>query len=159
MKNPYFLTIFGHFLLSSYKISVIQGTLQNFVKKCFKYEVDLQLKIKKVFFIRFSIKIKFDEVDVGIGGATANVVGQLLRQLGEQGQVLCVTHQPQVAACAHHHLFVSKSTKKNSTHSQIETLLDADRTNEIARMLAGQKVTGTTLDHAKEMLQSTGAAQ
>ena len=101
----------------------------------------------------------FDEVDVGIGGATANVVGQLLRQLGEQGQVLCVTHQPQVAACAHHHLFVSKSTKKNSTHSQIETLLDADRTNEIARMLAGQKVTGTTLDHAKEMLQSTGAAQ
>lgn len=100
----------------------------------------------------------FDEVDVGIGGATANVVGQLLRQLGEKGQVLCVTHQPQVAACAHHHLFVSKSTKKNSTHSQIKTLTNTERTSEIARMLGGEKVTNTTLNHAKEMLESTQPA-
>lgn len=97
----------------------------------------------------------FDEVDVGIGGATANVVGQLLRQLGEREQVVCVTHQPQVAACAHHHLFVSKNTKNNNTHSQVKTLSDTDRTNEIARMLGGQKVTDTTFNHAKEMLEST----
>jgi DNA repair protein RecN (Recombination protein N) len=97
----------------------------------------------------------FDEVDVGIGGATANVVGQLLRQLGEREQVLCVTHQPQVAACAHHHLFVSKSTKNNSTHSQVKILSDNDRTNEIARMLGGEKITATTFNHAKEMLEST----
>ena len=101
----------------------------------------------------------FDEVDVGIGGATANVVGQLLRQLGEKGQVLCVTHQPQVAACAHHHMFVSKSTKKNSTHSQVKTLLNTDRTNEIARMLGGETITDTSLSHAKEMLDSTQSAQ
>jgi len=100
----------------------------------------------------------FDEVDVGIGGATANVVGQLLRQLGEKGQVLCVTHQPQVAACAHHHMFVSKSTKKNSTHSQVKTLLNTDRTNEIARMLGGETITDTSLSHAKEMLDSTQSA-
>ena len=97
----------------------------------------------------------FDEVDVGIGGATANVVGQLLRQLGEREQVLCVTHQPQVAACAHHHLFVSKSTKNNSTQSQVKILSDNDRTNEIARMLGGEKITDTTFRHAKEMLEST----
>lgn len=95
----------------------------------------------------------FDEVDVGIGGATADVVGQLLRQLGKQGQVLCVTHQPQVAACAHHHLLVSKNTEKNVTHSYVKPLLETERTEEIARMLGGAKVTDTTLNHAKEMLK------
>jgi len=99
----------------------------------------------------------FDEVDVGIGGATADVVGQLLQQLGEQGQVLCVTHQPQVAACAHHHLLVSKNTKKNITHSDVKPLLKTERTEEIARMLGGAKVTDTTLNHAKEMLESSPA--
>ncbi|MEH6468003.1 MAG: DNA repair protein RecN [Porticoccus sp.] len=95
----------------------------------------------------------FDEVDVGIGGATAEVVGQLLRQLGEQGQIICVTHQPQVAARSHHHLLVSKKTEKNTTQSHISPLSEADRMNEIARMLGGSKVTETTRSHAKELLQ------
>lgn len=96
----------------------------------------------------------FDEVDVGIGGATADVVGQLLRQLGNRGQVLCVTHQPQVAACAHNHLLVSKNSLQSITHSQVETLSNTERTHEIARMLGGVKITKTTLNHAQEMLKS-----
>ncbi|WP_438952068.1 DNA repair protein RecN [Porticoccus sp.] len=98
----------------------------------------------------------FDEVDVGIGGTTADVVGKLLRQLGGQGQVICVTHLPQVAACAHHHLLVSKTTHKHSANSTIRLLSGADRTNEIARMLGGAKVTDTSLSHAREMLQLGG---
>jgi DNA repair protein RecN (Recombination protein N) len=96
----------------------------------------------------------FDEVDVGIGGATADVVGKLLRQLGERGQVLCVTHQPQVAACAHHHYLASKSTQHNITHSNIDMLSTDDRTQEIARMLGGAQITDTTLTHAQEMLET-----
>jgi DNA repair protein RecN (Recombination protein N) len=95
----------------------------------------------------------FDEVDVGIGGATAEVVGQLLQQLGEQGQIICVTHQPQVAARSHHHLLVSKKTEKNTTQSHIIPLSEADRMDEIARMLGGSKITETTRSHAKELLQ------
>ena len=95
----------------------------------------------------------FDEVDVGIGGATADVVGKLLRQLGGQGQVICVTHLPQVAACAHHHLLVTKMTHDHSANSTLRSLSGADRTNEIARMLGGAKVTDTSLNHAREMLQ------
>jgi DNA repair protein RecN (Recombination protein N) len=96
----------------------------------------------------------FDEVDVGIGGATADVVGQLLRQLGDRGQVFCVTHQPQVAACAHHHLLVSKDVHKNTTHSDIKPLLNIDKVQEIARMLGGKNITPTTLNHAKEMIEA-----
>ena len=95
----------------------------------------------------------FDEVDVGIGGATADVVGKLLRQLGGQGQVICVTHLPQVAACAHHHLLVTKTTHEHSANSSIQSLSGADRTNEIARMLGGARTTDTSLSHAREMLQ------
>lgn len=95
----------------------------------------------------------FDEVDVGIGGATADVVGKLLRQLGGQGQVICVTHLPQVAACAHHHLLVTKTTHEHSANSTIRSLSGADRTNEIARMLGGARTTDTSLSHAREMLQ------
>ncbi len=94
----------------------------------------------------------FDEVDVGIGGATAEVVGKLLRKLGDRGQVICVTHQPQVAASAHHHLLVSKMTKQHTTQSHIKPLSETGRTNEIARMLGGSTVTDTTLSHAKELL-------
>jgi DNA repair protein RecN (Recombination protein N) len=95
----------------------------------------------------------FDEVDVGIGGATAEVVGQLLRQLGEQGQIICVTHQPQVAARSHHHLLVSKKTVEQTTQSNIKPLSETGRMDEIARMLGGSKITKTTLNHAKELLQ------
>lgn len=93
----------------------------------------------------------FDEVDVGIGGGTAEVVGRLLRILGESGQVLCVTHLPQVAAQAHQHLFVSKFSENESTYSRVEKLDDQRRVHEVARMLGGVDLTDQTLAHAREM--------
>lgn len=93
----------------------------------------------------------FDEVDVGIGGGTAEVVGRLLRSLGENGQVLCVTHLPQVAAQCHQHLFVSKFTEKDATYSRIEPLDDQGRISEVARMLGGVDMTEQTIAHAREM--------
>lgn len=95
----------------------------------------------------------FDEVDTGIGGGVAEVVGRLLRQLGERHQVLCVTHLPQVAACAVHHLQVSKSTEADTTLSTIHGLDAPARVNEIARMLGGLTITETTRTHAREMLE------
>lgn len=94
----------------------------------------------------------YDEVDTGIGGAVAEVVGKLLRDLGRQHQVLCVTHLPQVAACAHHHFEVQKKQGKRETVSRIELLDDKARVEEVARMLGGVKITATTRDHAREML-------
>jgi len=93
----------------------------------------------------------FDEVDVGIGGGTAEVVGRLLRTLGSNGQVLCVTHLPQVAAQCHQHLFVSKFTEQDATFSKIETLDDQGRISEVARMLGGVDMTEHTIAHAREM--------
>lgn len=93
----------------------------------------------------------FDEVDVGIGGAVAEVVGKLLRRLGNNGQVLCVTHLPQVAAQAHQHLFVSKFSEKNATFSRVEKLETSQRVSEVARMLGGVDLTDQTLAHAREM--------
>lgn len=98
----------------------------------------------------------FDEVDVGIGGGVAEVVGQLLKQLGEQKsgqrQVLVITHLPQVAALGEHHLCVSKSQVNGQTLSTIVKLNEAERVEEIARMLGGIEITETTRQHAREML-------
>lgn len=96
----------------------------------------------------------FDEVDSGVGGAVAETVGQQLQALGLQRQVLCVTHLPQVAAQAHQHLQVSKLTGDNTTRTQIRPLGSEERVEEIARMLGGQKITASTLEHAREMLHS-----
>jgi DNA repair protein RecN (Recombination protein N) len=96
----------------------------------------------------------FDEVDVGIGGATADIVGSILQDLGGLGQIVCITHQPQVASKAHNHMKVSKNTKGNLTFSNIVILNDSEKLNEIARMLGGVDITEATLDHAKEMLLS-----
>ncbi|MBL3555636.1 MULTISPECIES: DNA repair protein RecN [Marinobacter] len=93
----------------------------------------------------------FDEVDVGIGGGTAEVVGRLLRSLGDNGQVLCVTHLAQVAAQCHQHLFVSKFTEADATYSKIESLDDNGRVSEVARMLGGVDMTEHTIAHAHEM--------
>lgn len=93
----------------------------------------------------------FDEVDVGIGGGTAEVVGRLLRSLGDNGQVLCVTHLAQVAAQCHQHLFVSKFTDSDATFSKIENLDDTGRISEVARMLGGVDMTEHTIAHAREM--------
>jgi DNA repair protein RecN (Recombination protein N) len=95
----------------------------------------------------------FDEVDVGIGGGVAEVVGQYLRQLGVQRQVLCVTHLPQVAAQAHHQLQVTKHQNNNSAAISVEVLTMAQRIDEIARMLGGVTLTDKTRSHAEEMLQ------
>lgn len=94
----------------------------------------------------------FDEVDVGIGGATAALVGQLLRQLGERLQVFCVTHQPQVASTAHHHFVVEKFSDNHQTYSRIIALSEQDKIDEIARMLGGLTITEQTRNHAKELL-------
>lgn len=94
----------------------------------------------------------FDEVDVGIGGAIAEVVGRLLCQLGEQAQILCVTHQPQVASQGHQHLFVSKRSDTLKTHTRIDQLDESKRIHEIARMLGGIDITERSVEHAREML-------
>lgn len=94
----------------------------------------------------------FDEVDVGIGGATAALVGQMLRQLGERLQVFCVTHQPQVAASAHNHFMVEKESNNNQTFTRITLLQFKQKVDEIARMLGGLKITEQTRSHAQELL-------
>ncbi len=96
----------------------------------------------------------FDEVDSGVGGAVAEVVGQLLKRLGTAHQVLCVTHLPQVASQAGQHFQVSKQTVETISHpvSRINRLSDEERVTEIARMLGGVELTETALDHAREML-------
>jgi len=99
----------------------------------------------------------FDEVDVGIGGSTADIVGQLIKQLGERGQVISVTHQPQVAAHAHHHYRASKVIEDNSTESLMAPLNQQQRVEELARMLGGAKVTKQTLSHASELLSLASA--
>ena len=94
----------------------------------------------------------FDEVDVGIGGAVAEVVGTLLRDLAARAQVLCVTHLPQVAAQGHQHLQVSKTADKKSVETRLCALDEEGKVEEIARMLGGVKITQQTLAHAREML-------
>ncbi|RIA19870.1 DNA replication and repair protein RecN [Ectopseudomonas oleovorans] len=100
----------------------------------------------------------FDEVDVGIGGPIAEVVGQLLRRLGERGQVLCVTHLPQVAAQGHQHLFVHKRRGQGATSTAVSKLDEQGRIEEIARMLGGVDLTEESLAHARKMVTSAQAA-
>ncbi|WP_428624470.1 DNA repair protein RecN [Sedimenticola sp.] len=97
----------------------------------------------------------FDEVDVGIGGGTAEIVGRLLRQISATQQILCVTHLPQVASQGHHHLRVEKGSDGEETHTTLGRLEGTSRVNEIARMLGGVEITAHTLNHAKEMVERT----
>ncbi|MCM2131491.1 DNA repair protein RecN [Larsenimonas rhizosphaerae] len=101
----------------------------------------------------------FDEVDVGISGATAEIVGQLLQQLGHGGQVLCVTHLPQVAAQAHQHLHIEKQTGDSDTRTSMLILDHKGRVKELARMLGGIHLSPQTLAHAREMLKSGQSRQ
>ncbi|WPP44114.1 DNA repair protein RecN [Pseudomonas sp. AN-1] len=96
----------------------------------------------------------FDEVDVGIGGPTAEVVGQLLRRLGERGQVITVTHLPQVAAQGHQHLFVHKQRGSDATRTAVAVLGPHQRIEEVARMLGGLDLTRESLAHARKMIAS-----
>ena len=97
----------------------------------------------------------FDEVDVGISGATAEIVGQLLRKLGQNGQVMTVTHLPQVAAQAHQHLHIEKQAKRDTTLTQMALLDERGRISELARMLGGVTLSDQTLAHAREMLHAS----
>lgn len=99
----------------------------------------------------------FDEVDVGIGGPTAEIVGQLLRRLGERGQVLTVTHLPQVAAQGHNHLFVHKARGADETRTAVAELNGDARVEEIARMLGGVELTEQSLAHARQMVSTAQA--
>ena len=94
----------------------------------------------------------FDEVDTGIGGAVAEVVGRLLRRLGATRQVLCVTHLPQVAACAHQQWLVQKHTDEGVTTSSLKPLTSDERGAESARMMGGRVITQATLTTAAELI-------
>ncbi|MDE3970203.1 DNA repair protein RecN [Glaesserella parasuis] len=96
--------------------------------------------------------IIFDEVDVGISGPTATVVGRLLRQLGKKCQVLCVTHLPQVASHGNHHFNVQKQVENNQTETKMSLLTPKERVKALARLLGGEKITDAVLANAQEML-------
>lgn len=100
----------------------------------------------------------FDEVDSGVGGGIAEIVGQHLRKLGESRQVFCITHLPQVASQAHHHMQVYKHSDGKETCTEIKPLNAADRVDEISRMLGGLEITQQTIDHAKDMLKRSQQA-
>ena len=96
--------------------------------------------------------IVFDEVDAGIGGGTAEVVGRKLSELAGHHQVICITHLPQIAKFGEHHLSISKHVANGRTLTTLQPLEKEDRYREIARMLGGEEITQTTLDHARELL-------
>lgn len=100
----------------------------------------------------------FDEVDVGIGGAVAEVVGSLLRELGEKAQIVCVTHLPQVAAQGNQHFLVTKANDRKRAVTRIKRLSDEDKIMEIARMLGGIEITQQSMAHAKQMYESAQSA-
>ncbi|MEO7152437.1 MAG: DNA repair protein RecN, partial [Burkholderiaceae bacterium] len=94
----------------------------------------------------------FDEVDAGVGGAVAETVGRLMKQLGRDRQVLAVTHLPQVAACAAHHFVVAKAGSSGGAQSSVRSVGGEARVAELARMLAGERLAGTSLAHAQALL-------
>ena len=98
----------------------------------------------------------FDEVDAGIGGQAAEMVGQKLRKLARQRQVLCVTHLPQIASFAQHHFLVEKKERNGRTRTSVEYLDGEERLQEVARMLSGSRVTEAGLKHAAQLLKANG---
>jgi len=100
----------------------------------------------------------FDEIDVGIGGRIAEVVGKKLKELAKTRQVICITHLPQIASLADSHCRVEKKVVDDRTVVEVETLSDAERVDEIARMLAGEKITDVTIAHAREMIEQAKEA-
>jgi DNA repair protein RecN (Recombination protein N) len=96
--------------------------------------------------------VVFDEVDAGIGGGVADMVGKKLAALAGRHQILCITHLPQIAKYGDHHFRIVKSVADGRTRTTITPLEPEERVAEIARMLAGEQMTATTLQHAREML-------
>jgi len=101
----------------------------------------------------------FDEIDAGVGGAVAETVGRLMKQLGRERQVLAVTHLPQVAACADHHFVVSKTASADGAASDVQGVRFEARVAEVARMLGGERLSSTSLAHAQEMLDLSTSSQ
>ena len=101
--------------------------------------------------------VVFDEVDAGIGGAVAELVGKKLADLARHHQILCITHLPQIAKYGQHHFCIVKAVSKGRTRTTITPLNAAERVEELARMLGGEKITATTRAHAKEMLATASA--
>jgi len=100
----------------------------------------------------------FDEVDAGIGGRVAEVVGRKLRAMAERHQVVCVTHLPQIASLADTHYVVRKRVERGRTLTELERVEDGDRVEEVARMLGGETVTDTARKHAREMVKQGARA-
>lgn len=118
----------------------------------------ISLAISVILSMRSSLPtLIFDEVDTGVGGAVAEMIGRHLQNLSIGRQVFCVTHLPQVASFGHHHFVVAKTKGETSTTTTIRQLNDKGRIDEIARMLGGVKLTEATFDHAKEMIKSNCA--
>ena len=97
----------------------------------------------------------FDEIDSGISGITASIVGRKLREISESHQIICITHLPQIAACGDHHYRISKDSDDTMTYTRVTELSDHERVNEIARLLGGASVTDTTLQSARELIESS----
>ena len=113
----------------------------------------IMLALKKVLARTGSVgTIVFDEVDSGIGGATAEIVGQKLQEVARHHQVLCITHLPQIACCGDRHYRVVKRIVGERTNTSVTLLSEEERLEEIARMLGGVELTEKTRDHAREML-------
>ncbi len=108
---------------------------------------------------RMASALIFDEVDAGVGGATASAIGEKLRQVSVDAQVLCITHLPQVAAFADHHLRVEKEVVDERTRTRLTPLAGESRTLEMARMLGGANLTERTLEHARELVARSGAPE
>jgi DNA repair protein RecN (Recombination protein N) len=115
----------------------------------------IMLALKRIFARETSVKtLVFDEVDAGIGGGIAEVVGKKLKEISRRHQVFCITHLPQIASFADAHYRVSKKTREGRTFVEVKRLNAEERLQEIARMLGGIKITGKTLEHAREMLKN-----
>jgi DNA repair protein RecN (Recombination protein N) len=96
----------------------------------------------------------FDEIDTGIGGRAAEAVGKKLKSLAKSNQVLCVTHLPQIATFADHHYLIEKKELGGRTRTTVRLIIGKERTEEIARMLSGAKLTDTSRKHAEQMLRT-----
>jgi DNA repair protein RecN (Recombination protein N) len=98
----------------------------------------------------------FDEIDTGIGGRAAEAVGKKLKSLSRSNQVLCVTHLPQIATFADHHYLIEKKAAAGRTRTSVHLITGEERTEEVARMLSGAKLTETSRKHAEQMLRTNG---
>jgi DNA repair protein RecN (Recombination protein N) len=97
----------------------------------------------------------FDEIDIGIGGRAAEAVGRKLKTLSKRQQVVCITHLPQIAAFADQHFVIEKAEKGGRTRTSIRRMEEAEREGEIARMLSGAKLTETSVEHARQLIESS----